>query len=216
MAIAMAVALSADGTKVLFNSDANNAAISDTNNVTDAFIKDLTTGEITRVSTDSGDKEVQGSAIVAVGMSADGTKVLLQSNSANLVFGDNNDAYDVFVKDLKTGAVTRVSTNYEDTEANGDSEGYAISADGTKVLFDSNADNLVDGDTNRAYDVFVKNIETGEVTRVSTYGKTAVKRMAQVLAAHFRRMARKSYLIVWQQTCLQAMKMAFKMYSLKI
>ncbi|MDO9180711.1 MAG: cadherin-like domain-containing protein, partial [Agitococcus sp.] len=163
-----AVALSADGTKVLFNSDANNAAISDTNNVTDAFIKDLTTGEITRVSTDSGDKEVQGSAIVAVGMSADGTKVLLQSNSANLVFGDNNDAYDVFLKDLKTGAVTRVSTNYEDTESNGNSEGYAISADGTQVLFDSDADNLVDGDTNRAYDVFVKNIETGVVTRVST------------------------------------------------
>lgn len=209
------VALSADGTKVLFNSDANNAAISDTNNVTDAFIKDLTTGEITRVSTDSGDKEVQGSAIVAVGMSADGTKVLLQSNSANLVFGDNNDAYDVFVKDLKTGAVTRVSTNYEDTEANGDSEGYAISADGTKVLFDSNADNLVDGDTNSAYDVFVKNLETGEVTRVSTYGKGGEANGAS-FAAPFRRTVRKSYLIVWQQTCLQAMKMAFKMYSLKI
>ena len=163
-----AVALSADGTKILFNSDANNAVISDTNSVTDAFIKDLTTGEITRVSTDGGNKEVQGSAVLAVGMSADGNKVLLHSASAGLVSGDNNDSYDEFVKDVKTGAVIRVSTNYEDTEANGNSEGYAISADGTQVLFDSDADNLVDGDTNRAYDVFVKNIETGVVTRAST------------------------------------------------
>jgi len=162
------IALSADGTKVLFDSDASNVVVGDTNTLTDAFVKDLTTGEITRVSTDSGNKEIQDSAVIAVGMSADGNKVLLHSASSNLVSGDNNDAHDVFVKDVKTGAVIRVSTDYEDTEANGNSEGYAISADGTKVLFASNADNLVGGDTNRASDVFVKNIKTGEVTRVST------------------------------------------------
>ncbi|MBK6756490.1 MAG: hypothetical protein IPG70_02085 [Moraxellaceae bacterium] len=47
------MAISADGTKVLFNSDAGNIVAGDTNYSTDAFIKDLKTGEIIRVSTDS-------------------------------------------------------------------------------------------------------------------------------------------------------------------
>ncbi len=48
----------------------------------------------------------------------------------------------------------------------------AISADGRVVAFHSQASNLVEGDTNRAADVFVRDRLTGETARasVSTQG----------------------------------------------
>ena len=178
-----AVAISVDGTKVLFNSAANNIVAGDTNNSTDAFIKDLETGEIIRVTTDSGDKEARSGGF-AVGMSADGTKVLFDSLSADLIANDTNGVRDSFVKNTITDEVIRVTSSKDGTESNGNSEGYAISADGTKVLFDSSADNLVGGDTNRAFDIFVKDLTTGEVTRVST-NKDGIQANSSSIGAAF-------------------------------
>jgi Tol biopolymer transport system component len=50
---------------------------------------------------------------------------------------------------------SRVSVASDGTQANGDSSGPVISADGRSVAFTSNATNLVAGDTNYGYDVFV-------------------------------------------------------------
>ena len=44
--------------------------------------------------------------------------------------------------------------------------GQAISADGRWVAFTSDADNLVPGDTNRATDVFLRDRQTGQTTRL--------------------------------------------------
>jgi hypothetical protein len=51
--------------------------------------------------------------------------------------------------------------------AAGDSATGSISADGNVVAFSSSAPNLVDGDTNRTTDVFVRNFATGQLTRAS-------------------------------------------------
>jgi hypothetical protein len=40
------------------------------------------------------------------------------SGSTNLVPGDTYDSWDVFVRDLQTGAVTRVSTDASDHQGN--------------------------------------------------------------------------------------------------
>ena len=53
------------------------------------------------------------------------------------------------------------------TQANEWSNEPALNADGRYVVFDSNARNLVTGDTNNATDVFVHDRETGKTTRVS-------------------------------------------------
>lgn len=82
--------------------------------------------------------------------------------------GDTNDARDLFVKDLMTGVITRVSTNDMGVEANAASYNGQFSADGLRVVFVSSANNLVAGDTNGLRDVFVKNLATGAVTRAST------------------------------------------------
>ena len=87
--------------------------------------------------------------------SPDGTKVAFQSDASNLVAGDTNNARDVFVKDLATGAITRVSTTATGGEGNNLSGSPIFSPDGTKIAFVSDASNLVAGDTNNATDIFI-------------------------------------------------------------
>jgi len=162
---------SPDGTKVMFYSDAFNLVASDTNNATDIFVKDLETGAITRVSTDATGAQGNGSSYGPFGapaFSPDGTKVVFYSQASNLVPGDSNNTSDIFVKDLTTGAITRVSTNAGGGEGNGGSQAPTFSSDGTKVAFASGASNLVPGDTNNTSDIFVKDLTTGAITRIST------------------------------------------------
>src|SRR6266566_4232765 len=90
--------------------------------------------------------------------SPDGTKVAFDSYASNLVPGDTNGANDIFIKDLITGAVTRVSTAADGTEANGGSGIGDFSPDGSSLMFASDASNLVPNDTNGARpDIFIKN-----------------------------------------------------------
>jgi Tol biopolymer transport system component len=61
----------------------------------------------------------------------------------------------------------RISVATDGTQANGDSDLAALSADGRYVAFASMATNLVAGDTNGVQDVFVHDRQTGQTTRVS-------------------------------------------------
>ena len=109
----------------------------------------------------------------AAGISADGRYVLLSSQARNLVPGDTNDRWDVFVHDRTTGATRRVSVASDGAQAGpthnpwGGSTAGAISASGRYVVFQSDATNLVRGDTNRVEDVFLHDLRTGRTTRVS-------------------------------------------------
>ena len=71
------------------------------------------------------------------------------SDASNLVPGDTNGISDVFVYDRQTHTIERVSVASDGTQGNGHSSSVgSISADGRYVAFDSNASNLVPGDTN--------------------------------------------------------------------
>lgn len=162
-----APSISADGHYVAFTSFASDLVPGDINGLEDVFVKDLLTGAITLVSTDaSGDQGNSSSAEPSI--SGDGRYLVFRSGASDLVPGDTNGRYDVFVKDLLTGAITRVSTDASGDQANGDSGQASISDDGRYVAFTSYASNLVPGDTNNVYDVFVKDLLTGAIIRVST------------------------------------------------
>src|SRR5439155_287868 len=62
---------------------------------------------------------------------------------------------------------TRASVDSSGAQANRESFGIAVSADGRFVAFASFADNLVIGDTNGASDVFVRDRVAGTTTRVN-------------------------------------------------
>jgi Tol biopolymer transport system component len=101
-------------------------------------------------------------------ISADGRYVAFASEASNLVPGDTNASFDVFVHDRSTGATERVSVSSAGEQAN--STPYrspAITADGRYVAFVSGANNLVTGDTNGLQDVFVHDRISAVTERVS-------------------------------------------------
>jgi Tol biopolymer transport system component len=107
------------------------------------------------------------SQLSAASVSADGTYVAFASDADNLVPGHNNGFRDVFVLNLPAGTNCLVSSGTNGAGANGPSTDSAISGDGRYVAFTSTADNLVAGDTNKAQDVFVRDLQTGTTTLVS-------------------------------------------------
>jgi tricorn protease-like protein len=100
-------------------------------------------------------------------ISADGRFVAFQSYATNLVGGDTNGTFDVFVHDRETGRTKRVSVSSAGTQGNSNSYAASISANGRFVAFQSYATNLVGGDTNSYADVFVFDRETGKTKRIS-------------------------------------------------
>jgi uncharacterized delta-60 repeat protein len=169
---------SPDGTKVVFYSDATNLVPGDTNGALDAFMKDLNSGALTRVSTSSSGAQADADTNDAR-FSPDGRYIYFTSIASNLVPGDTNNRWDIFRKDIATGEVIRVSVTADGSEATGGT-GFPgapwasgswmgnFSADGRYLTFMSDASNLVPGDTNGTYDIFVKDLTTGAVARVST------------------------------------------------
>jgi Tol biopolymer transport system component len=157
---------SADGHSVLFVSLASNLVAGDSNGAEDLFIKNLQSGAIQRVSTDAAGVQGNSSSLNAQ-FSADGRYVVFQSYASNLVAGDSNGDWDLFVKDLQSGAIQRVSTDAAGAESNGYNDQPRFSSDGRHVVFQSYASNLVAGDSNGTGDIFVKNLQSGAIQRVS-------------------------------------------------
>ena len=160
-------ALSDDGRYVAFDSYAPNLVAGDTNGRTDVFVRDLRRGTTERVSVDSrGRQGDQPSRLDA--MSADGRYVVFSSASGQLVPGDTNGRFDVFLRDRVARTTTRVSVSSSGAEGDRDSYDGDVSADGRRVVFTSWSPTLVHGDTNGESDVFLRDLATGTTTLVST------------------------------------------------
>jgi Tol biopolymer transport system component len=127
----------------------------------------LATGAIQRISTDlTGAQGNHDSATPA--WSPDGRSIAFASHASNLVVGDGNLAGDVFVKNLSTAAIQRISTDSLGREGNESSHDPAWSPDGSKIAFTSHASNFAVGDVNGQSDVFVKTLGDGSLQHVST------------------------------------------------
>jgi Tol biopolymer transport system component len=163
------VTISADGRYVAFHSGASNLVPGDTNDTQDVFVHDRHTARTVRASvTHTGTQSRFGGFNPA--LSADGRHIAYLSDSSDLVRGDTNGIGDVFVRDLSSGSNSRVSLTSTDRQTE-DGETYrayvALSADGQNVAFTSNASTLVPDDTNRRYDVFLRDRRAGTTHRIS-------------------------------------------------
>jgi len=121
-----------------------------------------------RVSVDSAG--IQGNAdsgAFAPSISANGRYVAFDSTASNLVSGDTNGFYDVFVRDRKLHKTVRVSVGAGGAQGNGLSDHPSISANGRYVAFESSSSNLVSGDTNGFVDVFVRDRKLHKTVLVS-------------------------------------------------
>lgn len=159
--------ISADGRFVAFSSFGSNLVPGDTNNRSDIFVRDRK-NHVTRrvtVSVTGGQTHISTSG---GSISADGRYVVFGSRAANLVPGDTFDGtYDIFVSNTKNHVIRRVSVSSTGVAANDSSFGGVLSADGRYVAFQSDATNLVTGDTNDASDIFVRDRENHLTLRVS-------------------------------------------------
>ena len=102
-------------------------------------------------------------------LSADGSILAFVSAADDLVTNNHNSAtLDVYVRDIRSGKVSLVSVNHSgNSGGNSDSVAPALSADGVWVVFESNASDLVSGDTNGVADIFMRNLQTGKTRLIS-------------------------------------------------
>jgi Tol biopolymer transport system component len=162
--------ISGDGRYVVFRSSASNLVTGDTNGQQDLFVRDRQAGTTTRVSVASGGGQATGGASDEPAITADGRYIAFQSDAADLVTGDSNAVTDIFVRDQTAGTTVRVSLDSAAGQSNGRSSDPAISGDGTTVVFESEATNLVAGDTNAKEDIFARVLATGVTVRASVLG----------------------------------------------
>ena len=104
-------------------------------------------------------------------ISDDSRYIVFASSASNLVTGDNNNFADVFLRDRVTGSTSILSSN-AGTLGNNNSFGPVdISADNSRVVFQSWASNLLGTgiDTNGCSDIFVRTLQSGTIERVSVF-----------------------------------------------
>lgn len=157
---------------VAYESDATNLVPGDTNGMTDIFLARFSLGgdlETTRASVGPGGTQANGPSRRPYLASPDGNSLIaaFESDATNLVPGDTNGATDVFVRNVDTGIVERISVATGGGQANGPSSTRRVSADGRYVVFTSIATNLVSNDTNGKTDVFVHDRVTRSTSRVN-------------------------------------------------
>ncbi|RPI13947.1 MAG: hypothetical protein EHM60_07875 [Lysobacterales bacterium] len=163
----LTVAISGTGRYVAFISAASNLATGDVNGFEDVFVRDTCLGAPiacepkTTLESVSSAGSSSASRAFHVTISRTGRFVAWISYAANLVPADTNAALDVFVRDRCVGAAagctpstSRVSVGDIGQESDRDSLHPSFSGNERYVVFGTAATNLVDGDTNDAFDVF--------------------------------------------------------------
>ena len=164
--------LSGDGTKVAFWSSSTNLAPADSDSAFDIYVKDLVTGQLSLVSTTSSGIKGNGDSYNPV-FSADGTTVAFWSKSTNLDPNDTDTVPDLYVKNLVTGGLSLASTSSSGIKGNADSYDPVLSSDGATVAFWSESTNLDPGDTDKTFDMYVKDVGSGTGSARSMPGSTA-------------------------------------------
>lgn len=104
-------------------------------------------------------------------VSQDGRYIVFRSAATDLVSGDTNGYWDIFLRDRAGGTTTRVSVSSAGVQANGNSDNPRISSSGRYVVFDSAATNLVSGGAPQ-YQVYLYDTtnQTTEIVSVSSSG----------------------------------------------
>lgn len=160
--------ISGNGKFVVFTSPATNLSKTGKGRSNaNIFLKDLEAGTTEMISIDpvqnAGGNGHKGS------ISFDGSRIIFCSATNTLVPDDRNGLWDLFLWERGRKNLKRVSLTHDGKERNAGSESASrqvasvISGNGKWVAFATTASNMVPGDSNKFQDVFVVNVETGEV-----------------------------------------------------
>ncbi|MGW6056705.1 hypothetical protein [Streptomyces sp. NPDC055189] len=142
------LSLSADGSLVLFNrADTSPVTANDQNSNT--FIREPATATTRPIPATGSQTGTSGGRL-----SPDGRFALYMAG----VTGPNAGPWPLYLRNLETGEVRTVTTAMDGTPAPAYAGRVAITGDNRMVAFDSSATDLVPGDTNNTWDVFVRTL----------------------------------------------------------
>jgi Tol biopolymer transport system component len=151
--------ISADGRFIVFSSEASNLTVDDTNgNVRDVFVFDRQDNSISLVSRNQQRSGSGNGASSDPSISQEGRFVAFTSAASDLDSGDANGATDIFLYDLRTGAMALVSANAAGTAGNAASADAFVAPEGLFIVFSSTASDLATApqtDGNGVSDVYI-------------------------------------------------------------
>jgi len=162
--------LSSDGKNTFFETVSYNNTPGSSTSYT-LYTQNLGTGANTKITTQTVSNQVSNNA----NLSPDGTKLVFLSGQPDLVPNDTNGAADLFVKDLISGTVTRVLTAADGSKSLNGTKAF-FTSDSHKIVFSSPL-SWTSSDTNERLDVFVKDLDTNQISLVpntTDYQATAI------------------------------------------
>lgn len=173
--------INGDGSRIAFATYATNlqVGVSDGNNSADVFLWDSASHVATLVSHSAlSNSQASGGGSYAPQMSRDGSRVVYRSASKDLQAGVSDiAAEDLVAFDVSTGMnqyVSLQSTTASTANTKSDRSRFSLSSDGVYEVFSSFASDLVNGDYNAREDVFLRNLNTGQITLVSRGGGAGI------------------------------------------
>lgn len=149
-------AFTEDGRYVVYDSESTNLNPDDTDDYTDVYVLDRTTGVNELATVDSDEVKAPTGGYFGE-ITPDGRYVAFSTN-AGLVPADTNQLYDIYVRDRTNGTTTLASVPSAGGIGTGSARFGVISDDGRYVAFEYDGDDMVNGDANGYGDVFVRDM----------------------------------------------------------
>jgi Tol biopolymer transport system component len=189
-------AMSADGSRIVFASDADDLVANDGNGWRDVYVRDLNAAATILASVNT--NGVSGNLASFEGnLSGNGRCTVFSSRASDLVAGDTNNASDIFLRDLEAQTTTLVSVNSNSTApADGDSFSPIVSANGRFVAFRSKAKNLVATGVLAGENFYLRDLQLGTNYALTTTGK-AIQSAEITPDGRFLAFASSTALSVW-------------------
>lgn len=168
--------ISADGRMIAFWSSSNNLVENDPNpcpeefnfgdNCIDLFILERETGALTMIPIG---RQMEGFVGISLDISSESglAAINIQENDRianDLELGNELEA---FVYDLRSAEFRPLNISEDGLPGDEMSYGAVLSADGRFAGFVSHASNLVSGDTNQMADIFIQDLDTGHIERIT-------------------------------------------------
>ncbi|MBI3848808.1 MAG: PD40 domain-containing protein [Verrucomicrobia bacterium] len=152
---AVNAAFSADGRFVACERSNSYSAL-DTNLTTDVYLIDRTNGLASLISVNREGIGAGNNRSLSPLITPDSRYVLFRSRASNLAANDTNGMSDVFLRDLLLSRTILLSVNRDGTGTGNQFSGNPImSADGSTVLLESYASDLITGDYNESRDIMM-------------------------------------------------------------
>ncbi|MFC1770171.1 TolB family protein [Nitrospirota bacterium] len=138
--------INGDGSWATFSSYATNldSSITNTNSKMQAYIHNTATGENILISVNKDDDTIAGNRdSFYPSISDDGKWAAFGSDSTDLIEGERSRREEIFLYNVSSGDTSQISNSYTGGDANRYTWYSQISGDGTKVLFETSATDII-------------------------------------------------------------------------